>query len=381
MKVIKKDGTSEIFNSHKIISAVTKSADRIGVNLTKEEFYDITMFVDDKLRGDFVNVSDLHNIVELALDTFYPEVAKSYKDFRNYKREFGTELMGDIENQVKKVLYEVDRENSNSNTRYISTKRTEIAKVFSKELYQKMFIPTETKQAMKDGYIYVHDLSDLILPQFNCNLLDVGNIIKGGFELEGIHYAEPKDITTAIGQIGDIIMIVSSQHFGGSTTPEIDKILAPYYENTIMRNFESYKNNFRAVASEEYLLKMAKNDAYRSLKQGLQGLEIKLNTVVSARGSYPFTTFTFGNCDSEYQEDVARAILEVRMEGHGKVGFKKNLIFPKLVFLHSVEKHGKGKRFEDLFNTSVKCSSKCMYPDYIGHAHKREGKFVSPMGK
>lgn len=91
------------------------------------------------------------------------------------------------------------------------------------------------------------------------------------------------------------------------------------------------------------------------------------------------TTFSFGNCDNKYESDVAKAILEVRMEGHGKPGKKKSLIFPKLVFLHSKEKHGVNCKYEDLFKLAIKTSSKCMYPDYIGQAHMREGQFVSPI--
>jgi ribonucleoside-triphosphate reductase len=68
------------------------------------------------------------------------------------------------------------------------------------------------------------------------------------------------------------------------------------------------------------------------------------------------------------------------MKGHGEDGKRKNMIFPKLVFLYSEEIHGDGKEFEWLFDKAVECSSKCMYPDFIGKGHKREGKFVSPMG-
>ncbi|MGL4424782.1 MAG: anaerobic ribonucleoside-triphosphate reductase [Cetobacterium sp.] len=93
------------------------------------------------------------------------------------------------------------------------------------------------------------------------------------------------------------------------------------------------------------------------------------------------TTFSFGNCDNEYDADVAKAILEVRMEGHGKKDKKKTMIFPKLVFMHHEDKHSDGCEFEWLFDVSVKCSSKCMYPDYIGKGHRREGKYVSPMGE
>ena len=76
-------------------------------------------------------------------------------------------------------------------------------------------------------------------------------------------------------------------------------------------------------------------------------------------------TYSFGDADNEYEADVSKAILEVRMEGHGKSQHKKKLIFPKLVFIHDKEKHSEGKEFEYLFNLAIKCSSENMYPKVI----------------
>lgn len=377
VQVKKKNGTLEPFQKVKIFAAISKSATRVGVELTQSDKEDVFVKVLSKVEDNTIHVEDLHNIVESSLMEVNPQVATSYMNYRNYKKDFGYALMGDIESQISKTLLEVDRENSNSNTRYISTKRTEVAQIFAKEMYQKMFLDTDVIQAIKDGYIYIHDLKDMLLPQYNCCLTDVGNILKGGFELEGVHYKEPKDIRTAVGQVGDIIMVISAQHFGGNTTPQIDKILAPYYKKTIEKY---YSKNINRGISEKDSDFYAKIDAYNDLKQSLQGLEIMLNTVVSARGAYPFTTFTFGDVKDEYEADVAKAILEVRMEGHGEDGRKKTLIFPKLVFLHNEDIHGNEKGYEWLFDKAVKCSSKCMYPDYIGESHKREGKWVSPMG-
>lgn len=215
IQVIKKNGLIENFNAQKIITAITKSADRVSVILSEADKQSVVNLVLRDLFGKgTVDIKLIHSMVEKALDIINPSVAKSYKDYRNYKLEYGLYLMGDIENQIRKTLESVDRENSNSNSRYISTKRTEIAQTFSKEMYQKMYLSRDVISAIKDGYIYIHDLKDMLLPQFNCCLTDVKSILDGGFELEGIKYTEPKDIKTAVGQIGDIIMIISAQHFG-----------------------------------------------------------------------------------------------------------------------------------------------------------------------
>lgn len=377
MKIKKRNGLLEDFDESKIINAISKSADRVNEVVDTVLANKVINFVLSKvIDKEIVEVKAIHGFVEEALDVYNPNISKSYKDYRNYKAEYGIYLMNDIESQITKTLNEVDRENSNSNTRYISTKRTDIAQTFSKEMFQKMYLSKEVLSAMKDGYIYIHDLRDMLLPQFNCCLTDVKSILTGGFDIEGYHYNEPKDIKVAVGQLGDIIMIISAQHFGGNTTPEIDTILAPYYKMSIDKYIKKYKE----LGVKEYE-KIAKEDAYRDLKQSLQGLEIKLNTVVSARGAYPFTTFTFGDVKNEYEADICKAILEVRMEGHGLPNKKKSTIFPKLVFLYNENLHEENKEYEWLFNLSVKCSSKCMYPDYLSPiGHKREGKWVSPMG-
>lgn len=674
MKIKKRNGLLEEFDENKIINAISKSADRVNEVVDTVLANKVINFVLSKvIDKEIVEVKAIHGFVEEALDVYNPNISKSYKDYRNYKAEYGIYLMNDIESQITKTLNEVDRENSNSNTRYISTKRTDIAQTFSKEMFQKMYLSKEVLSAMKDGYIYIHDLRDMLLPQFNCLdrntrfvtsmgvksfndfedgdiievltpfgnwkkaivrnygkdilyelsfkrknniykvkatknhrwllsngeftdnikigdkiynpcndtvrksvfdmskeekfywswgfsfgdatkpndkhnlkcrlrlcgeknkyssifeelgfmkynfdcedswykvhdyfkevpnfenkeqiiafvigylnadgnlgnginnlyrgiyakskeaqdlirslfpvagvnitketdlsgettnygvrngnpinfglinsfeksittklidikplysddvwcleveddlsfilengistgnccLTDVKSILTGGFDIEGYHYNEPKDIKVAVGQLGDIIMIISAQHFGGNTTPEIDTILAPYYKMSIDKYIKKYKE----LGVKEYE-KIAKEDAYRDLKQSLQGLEIKLNTVVSARGAYPFTTFTFGDVKNEYEADICKAILEVRMEGHGLPNKKKSTIFPKLVFLYNENLHEENKEYEWLFNLSVKCSSKCMYPDYLSPiGHKREGKWVSPMGE
>lgn len=91
MKVIKKDGTLEEFDSQKIVNAVTKSASRVMVTLDDTQFHDIVAAVIRMInaRGlEEVPVSEMHNIMEQVLEDFNPKVAKSYKDYRNYKKDF-----------------------------------------------------------------------------------------------------------------------------------------------------------------------------------------------------------------------------------------------------------------------------------------------------
>jgi transcriptional regulator NrdR family protein len=89
--IIKKDGTLEGFNVNKVVAAVSKSAYRALTEFTDKEMnyfcQKIVNFVDDSGK-DQIPIADMHNIVENTLDEIKPIVAKSYRDYRNYKKDF-----------------------------------------------------------------------------------------------------------------------------------------------------------------------------------------------------------------------------------------------------------------------------------------------------
>lgn len=91
MYVIKKDNTHEAWNVQKVVVAVNKSAYRAMVKFTQEELDFICSFVEEKARSlgrEGIPIAEMHNIVEAALEQVKPEVAKSYRDYRNYKQDF-----------------------------------------------------------------------------------------------------------------------------------------------------------------------------------------------------------------------------------------------------------------------------------------------------
>ena len=91
MYVIKKDNTHEAWNVQKVVVAVNKSAYRALVKFTPEELDFICRFVEEKARSlgkEGIPIAEMHNIVEGALEQVKPEVAKSYRDYSNYKQDF-----------------------------------------------------------------------------------------------------------------------------------------------------------------------------------------------------------------------------------------------------------------------------------------------------
>lgn len=391
MKVIKKSGEITDFDAFKIINAVNKSAERVLVKFSSEELDKICFNVEQILSelGEFcITVSELHNIVEKALEMENTTVAKSYREYRNYKVDF-VGMLDEVYNKAQKIMYLGDKDNSNTDSALVSTKRSLIYNELNKELYNKFFLNTEERQACKDGYIYIHDKSAR-RDTLNCCLFDAQSVMSGGFEMGNMWYNEPNSIDTACDVLGDIIMMSASMIYGGWST-RVDNLLAPYveksynkYKKDILELISSHEGNI----SKEDLDKKAKEKTMRDLVQGIQGLEYKLNSVASSRGDYPFTTFAIGLGTTKFEQMVSEAVLKVRMNGQGKKGKKKQVLFPKIIFLYDESLHGKGKSLESIFELGIECSSKSMYPDwlsltgegYVPSIYKEYGEVVYPMG-
>ena len=386
VKVIKKDGSLENFNVQKVIDAVGKSAYRALTKFTEEEKMHICQTVVDRVNGldeDKIPIQIMHNVVESALEDVKPIVAKSYRDYRNYKQDF-VRMMDDVYKKSQSIMYIGDKENANTDSALVSTKRSLIFNQFNKELYQKFFMTTEEIQACRDGYLYVHDMSAR-RDTMNCCLFNVAEVLNGGFEMGNIWYNEPKSLDVAFDVIGDIVLSAASQQYGGFTVPEVDKILEPYAEKTYQKSLKKYE---RLGIDRETAEAEALADVEREFEQGFQGWEYKFNTVASSRGDYPFITVTAGIGTGRFAKLATIIMLNVRRTGQGKKECKKPVLFPKIVFLYDENLHGPGKELEEVFEAGVQCSAKTMYPDwlsltgkgYIASMYKQYGKVISPMG-
>ena len=386
IKVVKKDGTKEDFNVQKVIIAVNKSAYRALIKFTDEELDFICKFVEEAVKDmgiEEIRIAQMHNVVEGALEKVNPAVAKSYRDYRNYKQDF-VQMLDEVYKKSQSIMYIGDKENSNTDSALVSTKRSLIFNELNKELYKKFFLTVEEIQAIREGYIYIHDMSAR-RDTMNCCLFDVKNVLSGGFEMGNLWYNEPKSLDTAFDVIGDIVLSAASQQYGGFTVPSVDDILEPFAEKSHKKYIEKYKS---LGLSQEKAEEVAWADLEKEMEQGFQGWEYKFNSVSSSRGDYPFITMTTGVNTTIYGKLATIKMLEVRKNGQGKAGHKKPVLFPKIVFLYDENLHGPGKPLEDVFEAGIECSRKTMYPDwlsltgkgYVPSMYKQYGAIVSPMG-
>ena len=76
----------------------------------------------EQMRKKEVTISDMHNVVEGALEQTNPLVAKSYRDYRNYKQDF-VQMLDRVTKKSQSIMYIGDKENSNTDSALVSTKQ------------------------------------------------------------------------------------------------------------------------------------------------------------------------------------------------------------------------------------------------------------------
>ena len=392
--VIKKDGTKETFDGAKIIKAVNASAARVLTQFTEEEEERIVSLVLAHAPGKEIPIITMHALVEGALDHIKPGVAKAYREYRNYKKDF-VKLLDDFKQEADQITFGENRDNANSDSDLVSTKRALIFSAVEKRMYTRFFLNDEERQAEKEGYIYVHDKGARMITM-NCCLFDMENVMKNGFIMGNLFYTEPSSLDTAFDVMGDIILNTAAQQYGGFTVPEVDKVLGYYAEKSYQKYVKSYLEQAREIIGTEdfsdEINEKAHNNAMKKVErdfiQGWQGIEYKLNTVGSSRGDYPFVTVTFGLGTKRMERMCSIAMMHVHEGGQGKKGFKVPVLFPKYVFLYDKDLHGIGCVNYDVFEAALECSTKTMYPDwlsltgdgYVADMYKKYRRVISPMG-
>ena len=393
LSVIKKDNSLETFDPKKIISAVEKAAFRCDRIIDAENLERIAQEVLHRVKNqEKVSVSELHETVIAVLAFLqYKEVAEAYAEYRYYKTTYA-KTFEQLRQDADDVLRLGDRENANFDSSLVSTKGTLIKGYLTKSLYKQFYLSGNEKKLIERGDIYIHDLRDMILGCINCCLFDIGNILKGGFEMSNVQYSEPKTVLTALQVIGDITLVATAQQFGGFTLPELDKVLLPYALKSERVAIKRYTE--MGVDLEKAKL-IARKDVIRELEQGFQSLELKLNTVPCSRGDFAFTTITFGQWNTEdYSAEerdwlchIGSIMLAVRRKGHGKD--QKPVVFPKLVYLYDEKQIQADEFSKQMFDEAVRTSSQCMYPDYlslsseygsVSEIYQKYGAITSPMG-
>lgn len=80
-----------------------------------------------------------------------------------------------IYNKKLSLSFVGDRSNANADSALVTTQKAIVYNELNSELYKKFFLTSEERQAMNEGYIYIHDRGSR-LDSVNCCLFDMGAV-------------------------------------------------------------------------------------------------------------------------------------------------------------------------------------------------------------
>ena len=213
--VIKKDGSKQKFNRDKIEEAVLAAAKQV-LEIGDDDraiAANIAKCIELSLDCGEVATSDLHGIVQHELMRQWPVVYEAYAVYRNYKKGLAKSYK-EIHSEAEGVLYAGDKENANKDSRLNSTKQALIGGLTMKEFVKQYELSPKWVEAHEEGFIHIHDMAERYLRELNCCLFNMGNLLDGGFSLNGAEYIEPKSIQAALAVVGDITLSASAQQYG-----------------------------------------------------------------------------------------------------------------------------------------------------------------------
>lgn len=384
--VTKRNNEVEEWSGEKIRRGLLKASKRSLNKLSDESVDKVVECVYAQLcEKNIITSDDVYAQVTHALESLNKDVLQEYLSFNKYKDTYA-ESFDRVREFSENMLQSGDKENANKDTALNSTKQSVISEATMKELMRTFELEPEWVSAHDEGWIHIHDLGSKFLNGINCCLFDMGNLLRGGFEINGLVYREPKGVQTALNVMGDVTLSASGNQFGGFTIPEVDTVLKPYAEKSYKKWVAYYSDELGET--NDIVEKLAKNRTMREIEKGYIGFETKINTISNSLGQTPFTTITFGMDTDYWAREITKIILKVRHEGIDKDG--TTVVFPKLVFLSRKEvNRTEGSPNYELYLQAIETSKRRMYPDYLSldgednnlaEIYEESGKIVSPMG-
>ncbi len=269
-------------------------------------------------------------------------------------------------------------ENANKDATVFNTQRDLTAGAVAKDVALNEMLPSHIAQAHLTGDIHFHDLDySPYTPMTNCCLIDIAGMLRDGFTIGNANVESPKSIQTATAQIAQIIANVASSQYGGCSVDRIDEVLAPYAELNFRKHLHDAQQWVAPEKREDYALAKTTKDVY----DAMQSLEYEVNTLYSSNGQTPFVTLGFGMGTGDWEREIQKAILNVRLAGMGKDGH--TAVFPKLVFglRRGVNLEPSDPNY-DVKQLALQCSTRRMYPDVVNYEKLIEltGSYKVPVG-
>lgn len=409
MTVQKRDGRKVKFDKEKIKIAVLKAfidVDGEETAYAKEKARDIANYIESLNKSMTVEEIQDH-VEEKLMASNRKDVARKYIIYRNNRtaiREKNTQLMKDISEKLN--ANNVQNQNANVDEKSFGGRVGEASDTVLKKYALDNCMSEMARNNHLNNEIYIHDLNSYAVGMHNCLSVPFDRLLAEGFNTRQTDVRPAQSVSTAFQLVAVIFQLQSLQQFGGVSATHLDWTMVPYVRKSFYKHFRdglkyieksdyinrepmegySIDNNGFKQHKEAYLYAMDKTE--KEVYQAVEGLYHNLNTLQSRSGNQlPFTSINYGTCTEPEGRMVTKALLEVSINGIGKL--HKTSIFPCGIFqcMKGVNRKPEDPNY-DLFRLALKSTAQRLYPNYAnvdwsgndGYDRNDPKTFFSTMG-
>ena len=305
MKVIKRDGHMVDYCPEKIEAAIEKA----NLEVEEEEqassvqIKNIIKYI-EKLGKKRILVEDIQDIIEMKLMAIGKyELAKKYITYR-YTREL-VRRSNTTDLAIKELIDGENEywntENSNKNSKVVTTQRDYLAGITSTDITRRFLLPEDIVRAHDEGIIHFHDADYFAQNALhNCDLINLEDMLQNGTTINGVMIEKPHRFLTAMTIATQLITAVSSSQYGGATITLTH--LAPFVRDSYNRYIEKYSKRKLSKANIE---KFAKEDLQKEIVDGVQTFQYQINSMTTTNGQAPFLSLCMYLGETEeYKEEL-----------------------------------------------------------------------------
>ena len=414
--VIKRDGRKVKFDVNKIVRAIDSAAKEVRGDSLGENSSIIADSIADNNSLEELQVEQIQDLVEQKLmeQGFY-DVAKAYIRYR-YEHELARQKQKQekFDNTIATKLFASDVQNQNANVdeHSFGGRMGEVADEVLREYALNHLMSDMSRNNHINNEIYIHDLSHYALGDHNCLSIPFDELLANGFNTRQTDVRPANSINTAFQLVAVIFQLQSLMQFGGVAATHLDWTMVPYVRKSFRKHFidgliycepdfsfdlQEYVKHIPEDAGIEdneyklqpYAYRYAMDKTIQETHQAVEGMYHNLNTLQSRSGNQlPFTSVNYGTCTLPEGRMVIKALLDVSIEGLGKL--HRTSIFPCGIFqcMKGVNRKPGDPNY-DLFRLALKSTALRLYPNYVnvdwsvneGYDRNDPRTYTATMGK
>ena len=392
--IIKRDGRMKQFDAQRIRCAIDSAAkDYYGSNYCFVDQSLINLCVRnivsriDILDTDSIPVETIQDIVVDELRRFDVGLSNCYSYYREQRsiyRNSKNELVDAVSGLLDFTNQEVLTENANKQSQLVSTQRDLMAGEVSKYISKTKLIPQHLIKAHENGEIKIHDLDYYLNSTYNCELINLEDMLQNGTVINKKQIEKPKSLRTAMTIVTQIAAQVASCTYGGQTVTLSH--IAPFVRISKEKITKKYKAMGLPI-SKEHLDILIEKELQDEIKDSVQTFNYQVSTLMTTNGQSPFISVCMYISENpEYEKETVMLIeefLKQRIAGmKNEYGVVATQTFPKLLYFLDENNTYPGSEYYWLTELAAKSTALRMNPDIVSVKKMKEihGYAFPPMG-